>query len=103
MKYRKVGKWGLKVSCLGLGSFFTIGDTLEENVSKELIKTAYGKGINFFDTANGYGKGEAERLVGKYLKDYRRSSIVLLTKVFGTMGPGPNERGLSMKGIKEQC
>ena len=76
MKYRNVGKWGLKVSCLGLGSFFTIGDTLGEDVSKDLIKTAYDKGINYFDTANGYGKGEAERLLGKYLKGYGLTVIV---------------------------
>ncbi len=103
MQYRQMGKWGARLSCLGLGSFFTIGDTCDEAASGRLIGKAYDAGVNFFDTANAYSRGEAERILGKYLKPYRRSSYVLLTKVFGKMGDRPNESGLSAKAIIEQC
>ena len=60
-------------------------------------------GINFFDTANVYERGEAEKVVGEALKAYPRDSYVLATKVFWPMGDGPNDRGLSRKHIMEQC
>jgi len=64
---------------------------------------AYENGINFFDTANAYHKGEAEKVLGKYLKAYSRSSLAVLSKVWAPMGTGPNDRGLSAKHIFEQC
>ncbi|RKY37464.1 MAG: aldo/keto reductase [Candidatus Omnitrophota bacterium] len=103
MEYRKMGKWGLRLSCLGLGSYLTIGFKCDEKTSRDIIKVAYDNGINFFDTANVYNHGEAERVLGKCLKDFPRSSFVVLTKVWGRMGPGPNDRGLSAKHIFEQC
>jgi len=103
MQYRQMGKWGAQLSCLGLGSFFSIGDKCDEATSGRLIQTAYDAGITFFDTANAYAHGESERIVGKYLKNYRRSSYVLLTKVHGNMGDRPTEGGLSAKAIIEQC
>jgi len=103
MEYRKLGKWGLKVSCLGLGSYLTIGFRCDEGQSRQLVKIAYHAGINYFDTANAYAQGEAEILLGKILKDYPREKLVVLTKVWAPMGEGPNDRGLSAKHIREQC
>jgi len=102
MQYRQAGTSGLRLSCLGLGSFFTIGDAVAEESSKAMIRCAYDNGINFFDTANAYGDGAAETLLGQQLKDYRRSSLVVLTKVHASMGKDPNEGGLSYKAIVEQ-
>lgn len=103
MKYRQMGKWGVRLSCLGLGSYLTLGFKCDEETAKETIKMAYDNGINFFDTANAYNKGEAERTLGRYLKDYPRSSLFVLTKVWAPMDKGPNDRGLSAKHIFEQC
>ena len=104
MQYRQAGKWGLQLSCLGLGSFFTIGDTCGEETAARMIQDPGSEtGVTFFDTANAYSHGESEHIVGKYLKDFRRSSYVLLTKVHGNMGDRPTEGGLSAKAIIEQC
>ncbi|MCM8769638.1 MAG: aldo/keto reductase family protein [Candidatus Omnitrophica bacterium] len=103
MEYRKIGKWGLKVSCLGLGTYLTIGLRCDEQQSYSLVKTAYDAGVNYFDTANAYAQGQAEIFLGKILKDFPRSSLVILTKVWAPMGSGANDRGLSAKHIREQC
>jgi voltage-dependent potassium channel beta subunit len=103
LDYRQMGKWGLRLSSLGLGTFLTIGLKCDEKTSRDIIKMAYDHGVNFFDTANEYARGDAERMLGKCLSDYPRSSLVVLTKVFRPMGTGPNDRGLSTKHIFEQC
>jgi voltage-dependent potassium channel beta subunit len=103
VKYRKLGKSGLKISEIGLGSWLTYGTATEAETAEACIHKAYEIGINFFDTANAYNKGEAENVMGHALKDYTRSSYVLATKVFFPMGSGPNDRGLSRKHIIEQC
>ena len=103
MKYRQMGKWGARLSVVGLGSYLTIGYKLDEEMSRATVKTAYDLGINFFDTANAYNRGGAEEMLGKILEDYRRASIFLVTKVFAKMDQGPNDRGLSAKHIREQC
>jgi len=103
MQYRKMGKWGLKLSCLGLGSFLTIGYKTDQETSRLLVRRAYEAGINFIDTANGYNRGGAEEALRPLLAEYPRSDLVVLTKVWAPMGPGPNDRGLSAKHIKEQC
>ena len=103
MQYRQMGKWGARLSCMGLGSYLTIGFKNDDRTSRDTIKFAYDHGVNFFDTANAYNKGEAELALGKHLSDYSRSSLFVLTKVFAPMGPGPNDRGLSAKHVKEQC
>ncbi|WP_308634047.1 aldo/keto reductase family protein [Paenibacillus silvisoli] len=103
MKYRKLGGTGLKVSEISLGSWLTYGGYVERENAVNAIKTAYELGINFFDTANVYERGAAEELVGEALKAYPRESYVLATKVFGQMGDGPNDRGLSRKHIIEQA
>jgi len=103
MQYRQMGKWGVRLSTVGLGSYLTIGFKLDEATSRATVRAAYDAGINFFDTANAYNTGEGERALGKCLADYPRSSLFLLTKVFAPMGPGPNDKGLSAKHIVEQC
>ncbi|WP_019422372.1 aldo/keto reductase family protein [Paenibacillus sp. OSY-SE] len=103
MQYRRLGKSGVKVSEISLGSWLTYGGYVERENAVQAIRTAYDLGINFFDTANVYERGEAEKVVGETLKSYPRESYVLATKVFGEMGDGPNDRGLSRKHIIEQC
>lgn len=103
MEFRKLGKSGLKVSEISLGSWLTYGGYVERENAVKAIQSAYGLGINFFDTANVYERGAAEKLLGEILKAFPRESYVLATKVFGQMGDGPNDRGLSRKHIIEQC
>jgi aryl-alcohol dehydrogenase-like predicted oxidoreductase len=103
MKYRKLGATGLKVSEISLGSWLTYGGYVNKDNAVQSIHTAYELGINFFDTANVYERGEAEKVVGEALRNYPRESYVLATKVFGEMGSGPNDRGLSRKHIVEQA
>ncbi|MEK3885479.1 aldo/keto reductase family protein [Paenibacillus sp. PL2-23] len=103
MQYRKLGKSGLKVSEISLGSWLTYGGYVERENAVKSIQTAYGLGINFFDTANVYEKGAAELLMGEALHAFPRESYVLATKVFWPMGDGPNDRGLSRKHVMEQC
>ncbi|MCL6572381.1 MAG: aldo/keto reductase family protein [Bacillus sp. (in: Bacteria)] len=103
MEYRRLGKTGLKVSEISLGSWLTYGGYVEEQNATASIDKAYDLGVNFFDTANVYMRGEAEIVVGKALKKYVRDSYVLATKVFWPMGEGPNDRGLSRKHVIEQC
>lgn len=103
MEYRQLGKHGVRVSELCLGSWLTYGAAKDESIARECIEEAYNQGINFFDTANVYARGEAEKVVGQVLRQYPRESYVLATKVYFPMGDGPNDRGLSRKHIIEQC
>ena len=103
MLYRRLGNTGLKVSEISLGSWLTYGNAVENETAINTIDKAYELGINFFDTANAYNRGEAEKVVGEALRKYDRSSYVLATKVFFPMGDGPNDRGLSRKHVLEQA
>ena len=103
MEYRQLGKWGARISSLGLGSYLTIGFTSDEKTSRDMVRKAYEAGINYFDTANAYGRGDGEIMLGKCLADFPRSDLFTLTKVWAPMGDGPNDRGLSAKHIREQC
>ncbi|MBD2730518.1 aldo/keto reductase family protein [Nostoc sp. FACHB-892] len=103
MEYRQLGKHGIRVSEICLGSWLTYGGATAEDTAGQCIKQAYDLGINFFDTANVYAEGEAEKIVGKVLRQYPRESYVLATKVYFRMGNGPNDHGLSRKHILEQC
>ena len=103
MKYRRLGKSGIKLSEIGLGGWLTFGHVSNEHTGRELIDTAFECGINFFDTANVYATGACETMWGQLLGEYARSSFVLATKVYFPMGDGPNDRGLSRKHIMEQC
>lgn len=103
MQYRRLGRSGVKVSEVSLGSWLTYGNATEDKQARECVERAFNLGINFFDTANAYARGKAEEVVGRILKQYPRESYVLATKVFFPMGEGPNDRGLSRKHIREQC
>jgi voltage-dependent potassium channel beta subunit len=103
VNYRKLGRTGLRVSEISLGSWLTYGNATEADAAEKTIDRAYELGINFFDTANAYARGEAERVVGKILDKYPRESYVLATKVFFPMGEGPNDRGLSRKHVLESA
>lgn len=102
MNYRNLGSTGLKVSplCLGAMMFGSWGNPDHEECIR-IIHRALDAGINFIDTANGYSDGESEVIVGKAIRD-RREQVVLATKVWAPVGPGPNQRGLSRKAIQEQ-
>ncbi len=93
MEYRRLGKSGLKVSEICLGTM-TFGHGADEAESERMVHLAWDAGVNFFDTANSYGGGESEVLLGKALKDRRRDAIVA-TKFFNPMGKGPNDSGMS--------
>jgi aryl-alcohol dehydrogenase-like predicted oxidoreductase len=103
MRYRNLGRWGVKVSAVGLGSWLTYGGAVEEETARACIARAYECGITFFDTANVYARGRAEEIVGRAIAGFRRESVVLASKVFFPMGDGPNDRGLSRKHVFEQC
>jgi aryl-alcohol dehydrogenase-like predicted oxidoreductase len=112
MKYNLLGKTGLRVSELCLGTmtfggkgFFKVVGSLGQEVADELIKRSVSAGINFIDTANVYSEGMSEEITGQALHNLglNRHDIVLATKVRGTMGPGPNDKGLTRKHIMEQA
>lgn len=103
MNYRKVGKWGLKVSDISLGSWMTdLKGSNDVELAKKTVHLAIDKGINFFDCADAYSGGQAEVFLGNVLKEYKRSSYVISSKVYFPVGGGPNDRGLSRKHIFEQ-
>ncbi len=102
MKYRSVGRSGLKVSEIALGSWMTELQNAEKmEIARETVKCAVDQGINFFDCADAYSGGAAERFLGEVLSDYPRRDLVLSSKVFFPTGKGPNNRGLSRKHIME--
>ena len=103
MEYRQLGKAGVKLSVVGLGSYLTIGAGIDDDTARQTVRAAYELGINFFDTANAYAAGRAEEVLGRCLADLPRSALVVASKVFGQMGDGPNDRGLSAKHVFEQC
>lgn len=103
MNYRNLGKWGLKVSEVALGSWVTdLSGTAAEETAKQTVKAAFDSGVNFFDCADAYSGGAAERFLGKVLGEYPRHEFVVSTKVFFPMGRGANDWGLSRKHIIEQ-
>lgn len=108
MEYVRLGHTGLKVSRIALGcmSYGTRGFhqwTLDEEESQPFFRQAVELGVNLWDTANGYGGGSSEEFIGRAIKTYgRREDIVISTKVFNTMHPGPGGSGLSRKAILEQ-
>jgi len=110
MDYVKFGGTGLEVSkiCLGCMTFGEPGRgnhswTLGEEDSRALIRQALDLGINFLDTANTYSDGSSEEIVGRAIQDFsKRDEIVLATKVFNRMRPGPNGAGLSRKAIFDE-
>lgn len=104
MQYRNLGKWGLKVSEISIGSWMTDLNGLgAAETARQSIRAAYDAGVNFFDCADAYSGGEAEKFLGNILRDYKRSSYVVSSKVFFPVGRGANDWGLSRKHIIEQA
>jgi aryl-alcohol dehydrogenase-like predicted oxidoreductase len=104
MDYVRLGSSGLKVSriCLGCMSFGSgFSWMIPEEASFAVIRKALDSGVTFFDTADVYSAGESEQILGRALRQFgvKRDDVVIATKVYQPMGPGPNERGLSRKHI----
>lgn len=93
MNYRRMGRTGLKVSEICLGTM-TFGHGTDEAEAIRMVDLAFDAGVNFFDTADGYGGGQSEVMLGKALQGRRRDAIVA-TKFFNPMGTGPNDSGMS--------
>ncbi len=100
MQYNRLGKAGLCVSEISLGSWITFGKQIGGDVVKTLMHTAFDQGVNFFDNAESYAHGEAEVLMGKAIREFRREDLVISTKIFWG-GTGPNDTGLSRKHLIE--
>jgi voltage-dependent potassium channel beta subunit len=106
MQYRRLGNSGLQVSALSLGSWLTFGKQISDEVAEGLMVAAYDRGVNFFDNAEAYARGQSEIVMGKILakQNWDRSSYVVSSKVFfGDGGKKPNQTGLSRKHIFEAC
>jgi voltage-dependent potassium channel beta subunit len=100
MKYNRLGRAGLKLSELSFGAWITFGTQLDLGATKRTMRLAFDRGVNFFDNAEAYGGGEAERLMGAALKDFKRSDVVVSTKIFWG-GKGANDKGLNYKHLVE--
>ena len=101
MNYRRLGRSGLKVSELALGSWVTYGGQVGDEASVRIIREAFERGVNFFDCADQYSEGRAETVLGKAVQGIPRSELVISTKLFWATMKGPNGRGLSRKHIVE--
>ena len=94
MNYRRLGRSGLKVSELSFGSWVTYGNQMDHSKARECMAAAYDAGVNFFDNAEVYAKGQSETIMGAVLKElnWRRSSYIVSTKFFWGLHDGPNEK-----------
>lgn len=103
MEYRKMGATGLKLSEISFGAWVTFGDQIDQEKATALIHQAYDAGVNFFDNADIYANGGAERVMGEAIRDLPRQGLVLSSKVYWRTMPGPTGEGLSRKHIMESC
>jgi voltage-dependent potassium channel beta subunit len=102
MKYRRLGDAGMKVSAVALGGWINFGEgKMAEERARAVVERAYELGVNFFDVADVYAKGEAERQMGALLARYPRHTLVISSKLFWPMSDDVNDRGLSRKHIFE--
>lgn len=102
MQYRRLGDAGMKVSVISLGGWINYGEgKVAADEARRVVIRAYENGINFFDIADVYGRGEAEKQMGAVLRSFPRHTLVISTKVFGQMSDDVNDRGLSRKHITE--
>ncbi|PSR21225.1 MAG: aldo/keto reductase [Sulfobacillus acidophilus] len=104
MQYRRLGRAGIEVSAIALGSWLTYGTVTAQETAQACVREAFELGINHFDCANAYGSEPhaAERSLAQALKPYRRDAYVLTTKAFWPVGPRPNQRGLSRKHLMHE-
>lgn len=104
MEYRRLGRCGTQVSVLSLGGWTTFGESVTDPARvRRLLFAAFDAGINFFDIADAYAKGDAERVMGEVLSDLPRHRLVISSKVFFPMSDDINDRGLSRKHIMESA
>lgn len=103
MRYRNLGRTGLRVSEIALGNWVTHGGQVGNDAARECVHAALDEGINMFDTADIYEFGKAESVLGEILKGHNRDHLVLATKCYWRMSDDPNDRGLSRKHILRSC
>jgi len=106
MEYNNLGNSGLQISRLSLGSWLTFGKQIENNIAENLMQVAYDHGVNFFDNAEIYARGQSEIVMGKCLKKFNwsRDSYIVSSKVFfGSGGQLPTQKGLNKKHVFEAC
>jgi voltage-dependent potassium channel beta subunit len=102
MPYRRLGEAGIKVSALSLGGWTTFGSSVTDPATAAaILRAAYEAGVTFFDIADVYARGEAERVMGSVLRQFPRHELVISSKVFWPMSDDVNDRGLSRKHILE--
>ena len=101
MKYKRLGRTGLRVSEVCMGTM-TFGGVTDEAEAQRIFERCLERGVNFFDTANGYTGGKSEKILGGLIKK-KRDDLVIATKVFNPIGAGPNDMGLSRKHILRAC
>jgi len=107
MQYRRLGSSGLQLSALSFGAWLTFGAQIGRSTARDLIAAAWDNGVNFFDNAETYANGEAEKVMGDVIADLRlpRDGFCVSSKVFfgAADGPGPTQRGLSRKHVTDAC
>jgi voltage-dependent potassium channel beta subunit len=104
MLYRRLGRCGLQVSAFSLGGWTTFGSSITDSSTTDaIVRRAFDAGVNFFDIADVYAKGEAERQMGAVLQQLPRHRLVISSKVFWPMSDDVNDRGLSRKHIVESA
>jgi len=101
VEYRRLGRSGLRVSEISLGSWLTFGSAVDDAAVRAIVHRAFDLGINLFDTADVYARGAAEESLGRAIRDLPRHHLVLATKCFFPMSEDPNDRGLSRKHLRE--
>lgn len=102
MEYRHLGRYGVRVSAIALGSWLTYGHKTDEEEAIACVRRAFQLGVNLFDTADVYARGRAEEVLGKALAPLPRHEYLVATKAYFPVGDGPNDRGLSRKHVIEQ-
>lgn len=103
MEYRRLGRSGLSVSELCLGSWVNFGDRIEDDQSFAVLSEAIEQGIDFFDTADCYAGGKAEEVIGKWMKSQDRRAVTIATKCRVRMWAGPNGEGAGRKHVMDAC
>ncbi|MBW3623820.1 MAG: aldo/keto reductase [Armatimonadetes bacterium] len=103
MNYRRMGRTGLKVSEISLGTWINFGGKIDEDAAFAVLDAALDQGINLFDTADVYERGKAEEVLGRWLKGRDRSKLVIATKGRSKMADDPNGQGAHRKRIKDAC
>jgi voltage-dependent potassium channel beta subunit len=102
MTYRPLGRCGTKVSTFSLGGWTTFGGSItDETLTRSIVRTAFDAGVNFFDLADVYARGECEKLMGRVLRGLPRDRLVVSTKVFWPMSDDVNDRGLGRKHVMQ--